>query len=708
MSAPASDRLPSSDALHVSDSMSPSDKTTSDNVDAVLDRLLKVLPELPYILSIESNLPFDRDRQDYEQRYWAKNYPFRPSELRLQYLSYLFRDNTDSCFVIRTEVDEDRERRAREGAKSKGFLTASGTPGTTAAKKKISFSAYKSKVAAGGAQSGMAHESLPEDRTNGREESRHGQQKGEKRKSPGTTSLDSPVPAKKLKAQSPVPKSKDHGLPPLLSPTLPYTSFELPEMLSPTLPANLEIAVKKIEKQWRRENQVSDHSSPSAGVFKRRLDKKAEDAGSDPQPNKVSKRRKSVEPSPSPPPEPDGRQKMSLIVKIRYSRTRRKDVERILRREPDKRRWATTDKHGRQGADADDEGSEIEVFPRANSKSREVHGGIKDKAHLAAPFKPMAKSTGPAKSSKGDGDGSTVTTPAAPATLQNGVRRAAAASVTPKQQTSVNMARQESNESMFSTPKDQTPFGSKGIRPSESLQAQYREQMNKWNALGRSLKHKFDGINVSSEADRSTKAIVCIESIMAYIMAYALNDARTRASGRLSDFGSPWTTLFQLASNASTATRHFQDLDGLRNYLTAIVYGRAVKGISQRLRNSEISRVEVDAEERKTVLAALKKNDLERYYEQMNKCSYEAERKLSVFSLMKNYPTTAAIAEQSAKDAGKKEDLLETGGLSGGFSFPPRCDVEPQEGVRFGLAVLREWITKHSLQYEIAVAKGPS
>jgi hypothetical protein len=127
-------------------SMSPADAEELRNLDAAVDRIFKAVPEHPYILSV----PCDEPRYHYpslqEAHSWQKNTPFSLDEERLQYMTFLYREPSESCFVVRSQVDEERDRLA--ALKKKNALPS--LPNTpllkSTAKNKISFGAYKAKL----------------------------------------------------------------------------------------------------------------------------------------------------------------------------------------------------------------------------------------------------------------------------------------------------------------------------------------------------------------------------------------------------------------------------------------------------------------------------------------------------------------------------------------------------------------------------------
>ncbi|KAF2837117.1 hypothetical protein M501DRAFT_1059585 [Patellaria atrata CBS 101060] len=114
-------------------------------LDATYERIRANIPDTPYILTVPSFEPRYHHFSRQEQEQWCHNTPFRPEEERLQYMSFLFREHNRSCFVVRTEVDEERDRRKQFGSGS-AAVTPSQTP---VAKKKITLSDYKNKQAGG-------------------------------------------------------------------------------------------------------------------------------------------------------------------------------------------------------------------------------------------------------------------------------------------------------------------------------------------------------------------------------------------------------------------------------------------------------------------------------------------------------------------------------------------------------------------------------
>jgi hypothetical protein len=129
--------------------MSERDAQELRKLDAAVDRIFKAVPDHPYILSVPCGEPRFHYPSRQEAHSWQRNTPFSLDEERLQYMTYTYREPGEGCFVIRSQVDEDRDRqRAEYAQKAPSFLSGTNTP-SQGTKKKISLSAYKSKKAGG-------------------------------------------------------------------------------------------------------------------------------------------------------------------------------------------------------------------------------------------------------------------------------------------------------------------------------------------------------------------------------------------------------------------------------------------------------------------------------------------------------------------------------------------------------------------------------
>ncbi|KAF2491576.1 hypothetical protein BU16DRAFT_565276 [Lophium mytilinum] len=273
-------------------------------LDAIIDRIRKVVPTEPYILSTPTDLPYHRV-DDQERRSWMIGDLWEPREEYRQYQTWQYRDREDTVYALRSAVDERMQKEAAL-ASSKNRLKSNFMATPAAGAKKMSYSDYaKAKQANGTLGTPLSKKPSPElgpvqpqqaqkPQTNGIKPVVNGHpapvqapvQQGQKRALDVTPSDllqdilkeaggDAPPPAKKLKPASPRPaqhsksssnassqsNSTPHGLPPMLSPTSFPNPYGLPPILSPTLPANVQAELARIESRKRADSNVSSSSS---------------------------------------------------------------------------------------------------------------------------------------------------------------------------------------------------------------------------------------------------------------------------------------------------------------------------------------------------------------------------------------------------------------------------------------------------------------
>ena len=146
----------------------------------------------------------------------------------------------------------------------------------------------------------------------------------------------SPLPEQKMKKEelppmlSPLPGQQNPALPPMLSP-LPKAKYGLPPMLSPTLPAQLEAALRKIDdKDSRRSSDVEENPIKGSGTGK--VDMAVQSTTAKGRTGRAEARSPKPEKMHSSMEQPTTSEATrSLIVKLKYGKRWKKDVQRILR-----------------------------------------------------------------------------------------------------------------------------------------------------------------------------------------------------------------------------------------------------------------------------------------------------------------------------------------------------------------------------------------
>lgn len=369
---------------HSHASLSAEDAEELRKLEDAFDRIRNNIPDAPYIVTVPCAEPRYHHWSAEQAASWCRNTPFDPGEERLQYMSFILRDPSDSCFVCRTEVDEERDRRA--AMKDKTTPSNASTPvRNNVPKKKITLAAYKSQKAsgllgkpAGGEEKTKREDSrlreahaLPEkppptEATSDKSQKRYAtalsslhveansldrpRDDAEAKQSSSPGRAESPPAAKKHRASDssidkpssePVNDSQStpHGLPRLLSPILSPHASGLPPLLSPTLPDEIELELEKRALEERQNNRPkengssasNDHKSgrpPHISPIKSKAAEKSGDNAKSSKQSLVNDSTKSITAEEKP---------RKLIVALKYGRKRRQDVERYLRLPPNRK-----------------------------------------------------------------------------------------------------------------------------------------------------------------------------------------------------------------------------------------------------------------------------------------------------------------------------------------------------------------------------------
>jgi hypothetical protein len=277
------------------------------------------------------------------------------------------------------------------------------------------------------------------------------------------------------------------------------------------------------------------------------------------------------------------------------------------------------------------------------------------------------------------------------------------------------MARSSSNNSINATPRQLTP-----IPPAKAKDAQELSVWSKrFNDLGRSLKHEAQAIQSSfsstrpvtnpdsaTDADR-LKAVRNIDCVLSYMLAYSHNDARLRLINRPLDFEASWATLSGMIEVARTSARFSKDLEGLCCALGIVVDQKVLAGISTAIM-AELAKGEDDADNKK--LAGLNTRQV-RLTEKMTGKLVSVNNFMPMWKIRKTFRATfdkiftdpPDSDEKSPAKSGDEEDLLITHGIVGDVVFPFTQITTPPEAVRFGIALVREWVGQQGLEVDLKV-----
>ncbi|RDW69179.1 uncharacterized protein DSM5745_08939 [Aspergillus mulundensis] len=273
-------------------------------VDRRLKRLReKVLPFYPFLLTLPTDVPFRLGNRFVNNWAVGNDGPFAPEEQQLQYMTFLTHDESDSLLVAVGDWS-DATGSVMADPRSRP-QSATSTPSSNSARRKISLHDYRHKRKNGTSPSPVNQEAAshqgastlqvpndihtpkyipnsdnhhrpPKTRPSSKSASQFDPEYVDRKRPSdrehdrqGLLAQDSaPAKRRKLSPDPPTPQPKAElsngsGLPELLSPTLPPVSStpRLPRLLSPTLPPDLERELAKLGS----EPLASDSQPESAG-----------------------------------------------------------------------------------------------------------------------------------------------------------------------------------------------------------------------------------------------------------------------------------------------------------------------------------------------------------------------------------------------------------------------------------------------------------
>jgi hypothetical protein len=230
--------------------------------------------------------------------------------------------------------------------------------------------------------------------------------------------------------------------------------------------------------------------------------------------------------------------------------------------------------------------------------------------------------------------------------------------------------------------------------------------------MGRTLKHENQDIaskskEVQTEPERQRMALLGIECILAYMLAYALGDSRRKLEGRSAEIESSWRTLLPLFKHMRSFVSKYRPLDGLHNYLGVVINARISAVATDRLaRSANNAPIAADspqsALEPSTNPVAENTKVLVEAFRAMTDCARDAASKLPIEDIVNNFPVAWASRATGARDAAWETFVNANGTveLKGKYWLPIGVDTSPVPTVRFAAQVIKEWIMKEELGYE--------
>ena len=255
----------------------------------------------------------------------------------------------------------------------------------------------------------------------------------------------------------------------------------------------------------------------------------------------------------------------------------------------------------------------------------------------------------------------------------------------------------------------------------------WRDEMTNFVSIGRKLKHasqrysRFDGNgkekSTQEEVDEKLGAVTAIEAVMCFIVAFVTDD-KCRALSRQQPESSNWRSILAYWKVVKKLAEPYPHLHGLCLYLGA-ASNEAIHSLDlERLALSSIpsehspaptpgsdgNTVSVSSDESKRYKREFTdlKSRLPESYREANRLWLEGSRDLPDDALARSYPAT--WAGRSKNHSVRGSDRVKPGEYSGDYFLPLGRATTPLEGVRFGLAFLREWCDKESVGWTASLA----
>lgn len=552
---------------------------------------------------------------------------------------------------------------------------------------------------------------------------------------------------KKPGAKSTTTEQNPHNLPPLLSPTI-LPDYDLPPLLSPTLPTNIEEELDKIATE-QRQRAVSDASSSSGKrpVGVRSPLVKAQDAASSMGVKSDGKKTDAKPPIPDLKPSSSAQKaplvsKTKLIVKLRYGRRHRKEVERYLKLPQSGRPAAPEIKKARPSAgfSTKDKLSTAPVIKKISVSGK--HPVVAHDAELpsqsSSDKRPRDEDSQPPlpsikrhKSSTSLDMDNKPRTPAQPAASSPALSNPPSAQkyLTPvKENKNLNMVRSSSDQGTTLTPgrSSTTPVGS-SAKTAESKatstsapsanrkldeRAAWSNLSKKLNNQGRSLKHESQRLTQNSSGkmapgDMKKCAVLSLECIFAYMAAYTCMDYSCRAQHRTPEVEHTWKTLLPLWEEFKRYTKPYPHLEGLRLSLGVAMYSRISVIVSQRANLGALGGSKPEQAPTPGSTATDSNSDanfelLAKSFQRMMGAASTARVLLPSAVIMEEYPRIWSQRAGNAVELGEWESLP-PGDLrkDGAFQLPLGADTTPLMCVRFGFAFVNEWMKKEGMKYQM-------
>jgi hypothetical protein len=470
-------------------------------------------------------------------------------------------------------------------------------------------------------------------------------------------------------------------------------------LLSPTLPPD-------IEKELARLEDPSPPHNSRPGATEQVLPEKDSNIHDHPKDNA----------RPSAP-------KTQLIAKLRYGRANRKRVEALLKFSG-KKKTHRSDSPVSQDTDRDDTSHSRKKGGETGSfRGNVLSGGLKNKTKHETD-----EALGPHDSRSREPKGLTekARTPLSqPSVASHTHEKIKSAATTPRDRKTSASRRIDLGESDGKTPshpankRHSVDTGTVAkASPSQSdnrsrERRAWRDEWQKFSTIGRELKHAADrhnSKNGASSVDEKLAAVIAIEALLSFILAFVADDQSKAVSRQVGD-SSTWLSIVPYWKVVKKLTAPYPALSNLCLLLGAVSFNAIHALDLERLAISPIpgehtpvptpgsdGNVVLSDENRKARKEFMDlKNRLPECYKESQRLWLEGTRGLSEDILAREFPTSWSQRSRNYSERGRAS--LKAGDYSGSYFLPLGGTTPPIEVVRFGGSLLKEWCSKELVEW---------
>lgn len=479
---------------------------------------------------------------------------------------------------------------------------------------------------------------------------------------------------------------KSSPLPPMLSPTLPsIASHQLPPLLSNNFPPDVEAAIQRARSN--RPSSANDQAQingNSAQIIPAKRPysgtavtaKKSSSGPAIPQSKSTALSHVVNDRLPK----ETGRE--TLIVKLKIRKRLRSQLSQYLRLKPSPHRGSYGDSDSRKRSAEQQKDLDDSEAPRKRRRSSPPVAQANSAPKTVSIKRPTSHPNPTPKINPG---------PALDRTPSHSMKRVG------------------SNQGSITTPQAPTRHPTPSSNNKESPEKQHlredcRAESNKILSIATELKHDRDRLVKQpgcSEEDMTRSLVVGTESIIAFLLGFAVADEPNRQKGQPGQIGQ-WKSILPFLANLLQTTRPCPHLSGILHQLEGVIRDTIHEMEYGGLRSILAEYERSDAQDHKAILNKQQKFCKE-LYDNQNK-ALEAWRKgqasLWIGNIKEHFPDTWKAARESPSTGKGKEPVILNDYARNGFALPMGNLTNSLEAVNATMSLLSEFCRRQKVTWK--------